>query len=83
MHPEPDCKVYQNINCMESFSRRLINRTLMVLGILSNLVSSTLKRYLAFDIEQYISGFRMNLKRYQTGQKIAKAHQCGVPSIIV
>ena len=72
---------------MDSFlaqdRKTAINRTLVLLGTLSNLLSSTLPRYLVFDIEQCISGFGMNLKRYQTGQKIDEAHQCGVPSIIV
>ena len=73
---------------MDSFSARqdrktAINRTLVLLGTLSNLLSSTLPRYLVFDIEQCISGFGMNLKRYQTGQKIDEARQCVVPSIIV
>ena len=72
---------------MDSFlaqdRKTAINRTLVLLGTLSNLLSSTLPRYLVFDIEQCISGFGMNLKRYQTGQKIDEAHQCVVPSIIV
>ena len=46
-------------------------------------LSSKLPRYLVFGIEQRIWGFGMNLKRYQTEQKIDEAHQCGVPSIIV
>ena len=55
---------------MDSFlaqdRKTAINRTLVLLGTLSNLLSSTLPRYLVFDIEQCISGFGMNLKRYQT-----------------
>ena len=52
----------------------------MLFGTLSNLLSKYTTKVL-FDIEQCISGFGMNLKKYQTEQKIDVAHQCGVPSI--
>ena len=86
MHPEPDgwyMIKFIKISIVWTHSQLRTGRLLLILGTLSNLLSSTLPRYLVFDIEQCISGFGMNLKRYQTGQKIEEAHQCGVLSIIV